>query len=347
MGMGKKGIVISALLLLAILGCGWKYYSHLNLTIETPTLIRIPVGDGKTIISSLRRQGLPLWYTDRFFFRNPLPGKGWIRIEKPLRLKDLFGFLHKAPCEKTRRVVMYSGDSLDDFSKTFSRQTQIPIREIFEEYFRFSPYVDGGILAGYYRLPYRLDAGAAMAAITEDSEKHFAAIAEKYLGSYDPAEFKRYLVVASIIQRETWHEEEMPLISAVIYNRLKLRMKLQMDATLNYGPFSHIPVTPARIRLDTSRFNTYRFRGLPPEPLGSVTPAALEAAFVPAKSDALYFVRNTRGTHDFSSDYAGHLANISRIRAKRTDREHSGKRCKNTEKNGTGARKRDIKHKNN
>jgi len=285
----------------------------LNREEALPRLIYIPEGDRDEIFTSLKRQGLPLWFSDRFL----LPSRirpGWIRLKKPISLKRFFSKINDFPREKTRRVVMYSGDSLDDFINQFSRQTKLKPRDLFEEYFRYSPYIDGGILAGYYRLPYRLSPGPAMAYLTEKSEKRFREISRRHLGHYDPAEFRKYLIIASIIQRESWHPEEMPKISAVIYNRLKRDRKLQLDATLNYGPWSHKPVTPQRIRNDKSRFNTYHYRGLPPAPLGSVTTAALKAAFQPAKIDALYFVKGKKGYHIFSRTFSQHQAIIARLR---------------------------------
>ena len=282
-----------------------------------PRLVHIPEGSPGEIFASLKRQGVPLWGLDRLLLLPSRITPGWIRIERPLSLAEFFRRINDFPRERTRRVVMYSGDSLDDFVRQFSRQTRLSKRSLFEEYFRFSPYIDGGILAGFYRLPYRLSPGPAMAYLTGRSEKRFAALAGKHLGDYDPQAFKRYLIVASIIQRETWHPEEMAHIASVIYNRLKQGMRLQIDATLNYGPYSHIKVTPDRIRRDNSRFNTYKFKGLPPEPLGSVTEAALEAALNPTKSTDLYFVRDITGSHVFAPDYASHLANIAKIRVQR------------------------------
>jgi UPF0755 protein len=282
-----------------------------------PRLVYIPDGNASRIFDSLRRQGLPLWITDRYLLFPERIRPGWIRLDAPLSLAEFFRRINDFPRERTRRVVMYSGDSLDDFIRKFSRQTLLRPEDLFEEYFRHSPYVDGGILAGFYRLPYRLSPGPAMAYLTEKSEERFGSLAREYLGAYDPSAFKRHLIIASIIQRETWHKEEMPRIAAVITNRLRRGMKLQIDATLNYGPYSHRIVTPERIRRDTSRFNTYKFKGLPPEPLGSVTEAALRAALKPAETDVLYFVKNIYGTHDFARTYAEHLANISRIKAER------------------------------
>ena len=83
-----------------------------------------------------------------------------------------------------------------------------------------------------------------------------------------------------------------------------------MDGTLNYGEFSNLKVTPERIKNDTSRYNTYKYAGLPPHPVSSVSVDALKAAIFPAKSDYLYFVRDKSGKHTFSKNYDEHLKAI-------------------------------------
>ena len=102
----------------------------------------------------------------------------------------------------------------------------------------------------------------------------------------------------------------MPLVSAVIFNRLKLKMPLQMDGSLNYGAYSHTKITPQRIRTDPTPFNTYRNKGIPPYPVGSASIEAIRAAVNPADVDYLYFVRNKNGVHTFSTTYKEHLDNI-------------------------------------
>ena len=122
--------------------------------------------------------------------------------------------------------------------------------------------------------------------------------------------FRSYIIIASIIQKEAANKDEMPIVSSVIYNRLKKDMKLQMDGSLNYGQYSHVKVTPQRIREDTSSYNTYLNKGLPPQPVCSVSKDAIIAAIFPKTTDYLYFVKNKNGTHTFSQNYEKHLENI-------------------------------------
>ena len=99
----------------------------------------------------------------------------------------------------------------------------------------------------------------------------------------------------------------MPLVASVIFNRLKKKMRLQMDGALNYGEYSNTRITSRRIKSDTSAFNTYKRRGLPPHPVSIVSTEAILAALFPTKSNYLYFVKNKKGTHTFSETYRSHV----------------------------------------
>jgi UPF0755 protein len=98
-------------------------------------------------------------------------------------------------------------------------------------------------------------------------------------------------------------------------------MKLQMDSTLNYGEYSHTVITPERIKTDGSYYNTYKHKGLPPYPLGTVTQDALYAAIHPLKSDYLFFMLNEKGEHNFASIYKEHLENIKKFRTHQKKKE--------------------------
>ena len=141
----------------------------------------------------------------------------------------------------------------------------------------------------------------------------------------DHFEQKVLLTIASVIQKESNSLDEMPLISSVIYIRLKKNMKLQMDATLNYGIYSHKIVTPERIKTDNTFYNTYKYKGLPPHPLGTITIDALQAAMFPAKSDHIFFMLKPNGSHQFCATYEKHLENIKIFRAYQKKRAEAKK----------------------
>ena len=111
------------------------------------------------------------------------------------------------------------------------------------------------------------------------------------------------VTIASIIQAEG-DPQDFTKISQVIYNRLKIGMPLQMNTTIEYAanlrgkirlPYKELEVN--------SRYNTYKFRGLPPGPIGNPGQAALNASVTPESGDWLYFItvkpQDTRFTKSF------------------------------------------------
>jgi UPF0755 protein len=113
------------------------------------------------------------------------------------------------------------------------------------------------------------------------------------------------LIIASMVERETAVASERKLVSAVIYNRLKARMPLGIDATLRYGLGIQgtRPLRKEHLR-STSPYNTRRYRGLPPTPIGNPGVASMRAAARPADVDYLYYVRKPNSVHHFfTADY--------------------------------------------
>jgi UPF0755 protein len=125
------------------------------------------------------------------------------------------------------------------------------------------------------------------------------------------------LTLASIIEREAVERSEMRTISAVFWNRLKLKMPLQADPTVQYATGKERrALTRADLRLDHP-YNTYRNPGLPPGPIASPGIAAIEAALDPAPVKYLYFVAMDDTHHHFSATIAEHNAAVARYRLAR------------------------------
>jgi UPF0755 protein len=108
------------------------------------------------------------------------------------------------------------------------------------------------------------------------------------------------LIIASMIEKETIAPEERRLVAAVIYNRLRRRMPLGIDATLRYG--LNRPGTESLRKSDIesdSPYNTRRRLGLPPTPISNPGLASLQAAANPSRVGHLYFVRKPDKVHHF------------------------------------------------
>ena len=120
------------------------------------------------------------------------------------------------------------------------------------------------------------------------------------------------VTVASLVEREAKSQADRPKIAAVIYNRLRLGMPLQVDATIEYAlPQHKSALSFADLRID-SPYNSYVHAGLPPTPIANPGLASLEAAFHPAKSENLYYVYCGNGRHVFAKTLAEHQANVAR-----------------------------------
>jgi uncharacterized YceG family protein len=108
------------------------------------------------------------------------------------------------------------------------------------------------------------------------------------------------LIIASMVERETIAPAERRLVAAVIWNRLKARMPLGIDATIRYGldvPGTE-PLRKSQLESDNP-YNTRTRPGLPPTPIANPGLASMKAAANPAPVDYLFFVRKPDKVHHF------------------------------------------------
>lgn len=119
------------------------------------------------------------------------------------------------------------------------------------------------------------------------------------------------VTLASIVQKETPQENEMPIVASVYLNRLNKNMRLQADPTVVYALTDGLGDMQGRALLRRhlkikSPYNTYTNRGLPPAPIANVGRNALHAVLNPADTSYLYFVADGQGGHHFSRSYKEH-----------------------------------------
>lgn len=125
------------------------------------------------------------------------------------------------------------------------------------------------------------------------------------------------ITMASIVEKEARKPEERPLISAVYWNRVKKRMLLQADPTVQYALPQHVDRVLYRDLEVESSYNTYKYPGLPPGPIASPGEASIAAALAPADVPYLFFVARPDGSHRFTETFAQHSRAIAEIKAER------------------------------
>ncbi len=288
---------------------------YTTLPIQTTRTLLVPQGSIGHIISQLTKKGYALSPIDKYIlvFLGK-PQSGWVDIGAT-RLNRI-DFLYRLTTAKAKmeEITLIPGETTEIFLTSVASDLKLDKTKLDSYYKEFSTYPEAGIYADTYYVPYGISEKHFIHFLLSASEKRYKEISEKIYGTYNEKQWLNILIIASIIQKEAANTQEMPLVSSVIYNRLKRGMPLQMDGTLNYGKYSHIKVTPERIKNDTSRFNTYKYKGLPHSPIGAVSFDAIIAAIKPAKTNYLYFMKNSQGLHDFTESYKTHRKNIQKAR---------------------------------
>lgn len=278
----------------------------------TPKVVFIPSGSINKIITQLSQQNYNVTSLDAFILRFlGSPQKGWIYIgSNEVTHAD---FLYKLTTAKAAMedITLIPGETTYVFLDQLSQGLNLN-RELLQKYYnKYSHYKEGEFVPNTYKLPMGISEENLIRTLLLESDRQMKIFSNKIFGKYDRDKWFRYVTVASVIQKEAASVDEMPLVSSVIYNRIKKGMKLQMDGTLNYGKYSHIKITHDRIQEDKSSYNTYLNQGLPKYPVCNVSFDAIKAAIFPAKTSYLYFVKGKDGRHSFSCNYSTHIKNIN------------------------------------
>jgi UPF0755 protein len=235
------------------------------------------------------------------------------------------------PAPDTFRLTVIEGLRIEEMLQAIADQTDYTVDEL------AAPLLDGTVTSPYlpadlppdvpplaawegllFPATYDFVEGATPAAIvgrlaeelnTRMASINWSALEEEGLTPYDG------LIIASLIEKEAKLDDERPVISSVIHNRLELGIALQIDATVIYA----LGENPGRVlnedlRID-SPWNTYRYPGLPPTPIGGVRALSLSAAAAPDDTPFLYYVLvDTDGTHGFSETLEEHNAKVAQAR---------------------------------
>jgi len=165
-----------------------------------------------------------------------------------------------------------------------------------------SPTLEGYLFPDTYVFSYGVSAGEVIHTMIS---RFFQVINDSIREVINNSEWdlNKVLTLASIVEGECKYDFERPIVASLYINRLKKRMRLEADPTIQYI----IPDGPRRIyskdlEID-SPYNTYKYKGLPPGPVNNPGLKSILAVLNPANTKYLYMVHNGDGTHTFTHDY--------------------------------------------
>lgn len=177
------------------------------------------------------------------------------------------------------------------------------------------PSAEGFLFPGAYEVDRKTSAEALVLTFVDGFTANVPSDAVDAINAQGLSLFEG-ITLASIIQRETFKDEERGLMASVFFNRLREGMKLETDPTVQYalgysekwGNWWKTPLMTNDLKVD-SLFNTYQVYGLPPAPISNpALPSILSVAY-PDDSPYFYFRAkcDDSGLHDFSITFDEHL----------------------------------------
>lgn len=290
-------------------------FIYLNQPIYLQSVIYIPKGSNLQIINRLNKSKVQFSKLDQYlliFFGKAQ--SGWINISsaKLSRYEALKEFTSNKAA--LINITLIPGETSEYFLKNIvAKKLNLSYEKLLKELNTQSKYTNGVFIPQTYSIPLGINEKLFIQYLLAYANKHYEKIAKKIFGEYNEKKFYKFIIVASIIQKEAANKDEMPIIASVIYNRLNKNMYLQMDGMLNYGLNSHTKITAQMIREDNSEYNSYKNKNLPSVAICNTSDEAILAAIAPAKSEFLYFVRDKKTLkHKFSKTLSEHQQEINK-----------------------------------
>jgi len=123
-------------------------------------------------------------------------------------------------------------------------------------------------------------------------------------------DFYEILTMASIVEREAQSLEDMKRVADIFWRRLDMNWALQSCATVNYITGKNDPGVTNDDREIDSLYNTYKYPGLPPGPIGNPGINAIKATIYPTVNKNWYFMSGTDGEMHYGRTLDEHNVNV-------------------------------------
>ena len=241
------------------------------------------------------------------FINNSIFHYGDFNIQSDSSLLDLLNIISK-PSNVLFKITIVEGWS--------QNQLNLELSKYFTDFYTI-PYQD--IIADTYYLQKNSDFNFFLNKLQNYKINYFKKNKNNKLN--DKFNINELMIIGSLLEKEALDEEDKKQISSVIFNRLDKKMKLQIDATVLFAITNGKYDLNRKLLLSDLKinhpFNTYIYKGLPPEPISYVGKNTLDILFENNKNDFLfYFFNYSLNKHIFSKSFKEHKERLNEYRKK-------------------------------
>jgi UPF0755 protein len=331
--MKKISIVFIFLILTVAIAVFYFYASLLTESVEFPKdeIIEVPTGASTTAIISIFNgyDALEPSWLFKFYLRilarneNRFIKAGYYKFDSTMTNSSLIDALMSGSHQHSLKITIPEGLTYIEIAEIIEKRTKIPKKRFIALCENDSLLDSRGIVAKNvegYLLPntYDFPPSANERTIIDRLLNEFEKLWQKQIESKKAnVKLNKHEIVtlASIIEAETPIDAEKAKVSGLYHNRLKKNMLLQADPTVQYGLGQKKRLLYTDLE-HNSKYNTYKFSGLPPGPINNPGVKAILAAVEPETHSYLYMVAtpDDTGWHNFSDTYSEHLVFVNQYR---------------------------------
>lgn len=286
----------------------WQFFSAPGTSNTTPVFFKIENGQNLSVIAeNLEQQGL-IRSPGTFVLYSKMQGletairSGRYQLTPNLNIKELLAAITD-PDQKEIPVTIPEGFSIYDIDKKLAEAGLILPGEFSVK----ASGMEGFLFPDTYFVFGR----------NFNPEDLIAKMRQNFLKKITPdllreiekqgRELKEIITMASILEREARHDDDYPIVSGILWKRLDSDWPLQADATLLYGKQT-LSISQKDLEQE-SPYNTRKFRGLPPTPIGNPGLKAIRAAIFPQKSAYWFYLSDSEGVMHYSRTNEEHNDN--------------------------------------
>jgi len=243
-------------------------------------------------------------------------------LNEGMRFSSLANTLSRGPVREEVSITVIEGWTIADIEDHL-RERDVDVRtsdfyaERFEEEFSFLKDLPAKTTLEGYLFPdtYRVWMDDLPDGLLRKQLSEFAIKTAELRAEVERSgrSWQDVVTLASIVEKEAKFDEDRPVVAGIFTNRLNAGMLLQSDATLNYVTRSGKSRLSSADLESTSPYNSYRFSGLPPTPIGNPGLASLRAAVDPAETNYYFFLTDEDGKAYFGRNLDEHIANRVRV----------------------------------